>query len=250
MGCDAEDHLAAPRKMFFRFASPSSSVPAMNTHFTSRRFIGVTAILVFALVAASCGGSGSTATTTTAAPTTQAPQTSTTAATTTTTEATTTTAAPATTTTTTTTTTAPTTTTVDVNTLADGSGCTPGTSDLGDGIWFGYVDSATPNAVEFDLACWFTGDAAATAAAEDGAESPPPNDYYIRNTNPQLRTITVAPNAEVSWLPSIGDPSTQTTIPYADWLVGRESRGTGFDPGVWITINNGVATFIEEQYVP
>jgi hypothetical protein len=221
----------------------------MNKNFTSHRSTGLAAIVALALLVAGCGGGSSAATTTTrAAPTTQAQQTTTTAPTTTTTTAPATTEA--TTSTEATTTTAATTTTVDVNTLADGSGCTPGTDVLGDGLWFGYVDSATPGALEFDLACWFTGEPAATAAAEDGAESPPPNDYYIRNTNPQLRTITVAPGAEVTWLTSIGDPSTQTTIPYADWLVAREGRDTGFDPGVWITISNGEATFIEEQYQP
>jgi hypothetical protein len=129
-----------------------------------------------------------------------------------------------------------------------GSGCTPGTLVLGDGRWFGYVDSADAAAIEFDLACWFSGDGAILAAAEDGEESPPPNDYYIRNFNPQLRTISVGSMADVFWLPNTGDPSAQTTVPYADWLVGRAARS--YQPGVWITIAGGEAVFIEEQYVP
>ena len=148
-------------------------------------------------------------------PTTAAP---TTAVTTTTAAATTTTAAL-------TTTTDATTTTIDTNSLALGAGCTPGTSVLGDGRWFGYVDSADTTSIEFDLACWFSGDEAILAAAEDGEESPPPNDYYIRNVNPQLRTVAVAATANVFWLPDTGDPSNQTTVPYADWLAGRAARG-------------------------
>ena len=116
-------------------------------------------------------------------------------------------------------------------------------------MWFGYVDSTATASLEFDLACWFGGDGAILAAAEDGEESPPPNDYYIRNVNPQLRTIPVASDATVSWLPSSGDPSTQTTVPYADWLVGRAAR-TDYQPGIWVTITGGEATFIEEQYQP
>lgn len=227
----------------------------METYRHKLRLGVLTAIIVIASIAAGCGGTGSdtadsSTTTTTAATTTYAPSTTTTteAATTTTEAATTTTEAATTTTSEATTTTAATTTTIDVNTLAEGSGCTPGTDELGSGIWFGYVDSANETTIEFDLACWFTGDAAAQAAAEDGEESPPPNDYYVRNVNPQLRTITMASTAEVSWMPNPGDPSTQTVVPYADWLTGRETRG--YQPGVWVTIEGGEATFIEEQYVP
>ena len=141
-------------------------------------------------------------------------------------------------------------TTVDTNSLALGSGCTPGTTVLGDGRWFGYVDSADATAIEFDLACWFGGEGAILAADEDGEESPPPNDYYIRNVNPQLRTISVGSMADAFWLPNTGDPSTQTTVSYTDWLVGRTARGSGYQPGVWVTIVGGEAVFIEEQFVP
>ncbi|RMH86193.1 MAG: hypothetical protein D6683_00900, partial [Actinomyces sp.] len=100
---------------------------------------------------------------------------------------------------------------MDVTALAEGSGCTPGTDTLPDGEWFGYVTDTAPDAVTFDLACWFTGDAAALAAAEDGEESPPPNDYYIRNRSSRLRTVPVAGALDprptrVSWLANTGGP--------------------------------------------
>jgi hypothetical protein len=53
--------------------------------------------------------------------------------------------------------------------------------------------SATVDVVQF-----LTGAAAARAAGEDNAEVPPPNDYYIRNTNPQLRTLPVASDAPIT----------------------------------------------------
>lgn len=232
---------------------------------STRRPQALVALSVVAVLAAGCTTDDSstetteapttetTAAETTAPPETVAPVTTAAPETTTTAPATTTvatTTATPTTTTTTTTTTIATPTTVDTNSLAEGSGCTPGTTVLGDGRWFGYVDSADASAIEFDLACWFSGDGAILAAAEDGEESPPPNDYYIRNFNPQLRTIPVASSADVFWLPSTGDPSTQTTVPYADWLIGRATRGSGWQPGVWITIAGGEAAFIEEQFVP
>jgi hypothetical protein len=235
------------------------SVRQMYTYVTNRRLGALVGIVVAAVLAAGCSGNDAgtdttvpPTTTTTVTTTTSAPETTTGAPATTTTQATATTPATTTeattTTASTTTTAAPTTTTVDVNTLADGSGCTPGSATLGDGRWFGYVDSATATEIEFDLACWFTGDAAAQAAAEDGEESPPPNDYYIRNQNSQLRTLTVAATAQVSWLPNPGDPSTQATVPYPDWLSGRTTRD--YQPGVWVTIAGGKVTMVEEQYVP
>ena len=135
------------------------------------------------------------------------------------------------------------------NSLAAGSGCTPATDDsLVDGEWFGYVDQATTGGIDFDLACWFNGQAAALAAAEDGKESPPPNDYYVRNGNPGLRFLAVAEGAAVTWLPNPGDPSTEETVPYSDWLAERASRD--FQPGVWLTVDDGVIVLIREQYVP
>jgi hypothetical protein len=52
--------------------------------------------------------------------------------------------------------------------------------------------------VTFDLIQYLTGDAATRAAAEDGEESPPPNDYYIRNVNPRLRTLPVRADASIT----------------------------------------------------
>lgn len=139
--------------------------------------------------------------------------------------------------------------TPDNNLLATESGCTPGTNDsLPDGEWFGYVDQATTTEIEFDLACWFNGEAAAVAAAEDGKESPPPNDYYVRNDNPGLRPLAVADGAAVTWLPNPADPTTEETVPYPEWLAGRTSRD--FQPGVWLTVDDGAIVHIREQYVP
>ena len=134
------------------------------------------------------------------------------------------------------------------NERASGSGCTPSGYVLGDGRWFGYVPSAAVTDVEFDLACWFTGTAAAAAAAEDGEESPPPNDYYVRNANNRQRTIRVQADTMVTWLPDPGDPATTTTVTYETWLAERSGRSD--QPGVWLTIDDGRAASIEEQYVP
>lgn len=129
-----------------------------------------------------------------------------------------------------------------------GSGCAPGPGALPDGDWYGLVSSATATGLQFDLACWFTGEAATRAAAEDGAESPPPNDYYVRNDNPLLRPLTLAsPDIPVRWTASSGDPSTERETPYPQWLSGRSG---GFPFGVWVEVRSGQVQRITEQWVP
>lgn len=129
----------------------------------------------------------------------------------------------------------------------DGSGCTPGPGGLPDGNWYGVVLTTTAAEVEFDLACWFTGDDAVRAAAEDGAEAPP-NDYYVRNENDLVRTVPVGDDAEVTWYPDFGDPSTETTTSYAEWIDLIEARD--FMPGVWLDVQDGDIVAITEQWVP
>ncbi len=143
---------------------------------------------------------------------------------------------------------ATTTTSSDVAGEAEGSGCTPGQGALPDGEWFGYVEATGAGELEFDLACWFTGDAAVRAAAEDGEESPPANDYYVRNVNETLRTVSVATGAEVVWYPEVGDPSSETSVGYPDWVSQREERG--IDLGVWLEVDDGAVIEVREQWVP
>ena len=136
---------------------------------------------------------------------------------------------------------------IDVNSLAVGSGCTPGPGDLPDGTWFGYVTDPTAANLMFDLACWFNGAGAIEATLEDGEESPPPNDYYIRNTSADTRTIPAAGDVTVRWLPP-DDIANLADIGYADWLAIRPERD--WLPGVWLEIENGEVVAIEEQYQP
>ena len=89
----------------------------------------------------------------------------------------------------------------------DGSGCTPGDGDvLPDGRWFGFPSAREADSFSFDLACWFTGDDAAAAATEDGAESPPPNDGSIR-TGPNHRLLIPSHRCHVELLADHGDPA-------------------------------------------
>ncbi len=136
-----------------------------------------------------------------------------------------------------------------VGELPSASECAPGeTNGLPDGLWFGYVVDADSASIEFDLACWFTGEAAIVAAAEDGEEEEPPNDYYIRNQNDRVRSVAVASGAEVEWLPNAGDPQSATIATVDEWLAGRAERQIAL--GVWLTVDLGEVTSIVEQYMP
>lgn len=133
--------------------------------------------------------------------------------------------------------------------VPDGSGCTPGDGDvLPDGRWFGFVSSREADSFSFDLACWFTGDEAVVAATEDGAESPPPNDYYIRNDNTTQRLLVPSPDPTVEFLQDVGDPASFKTIDYPTWVSEAPSRSV--EPGAWVEITDGLVVTIEEQYQP
>lgn len=139
-------------------------------------------------------------------------------------------------------------TTLPANDGPSGSGCTPDSAaTLPEGEWFGFVDATSANGLEFDLACWFTGESAVEAAAEDGEESPPPNDYYIRNDNPQIRSLSVSSAARVTWYPD-GSPTSETESGFEEWAGAMPARGLMF--GVWLRVIDGEVHQIREQWVP
>lgn len=126
------------------------------------------------------------------------------------------------------------------------SNCTPSTDTLPDGLYFGYISEIMDDGLDFDLACWFTGAPAAKAAAEDKQESPPPNDYYIRNTSTKVRSVPVGPSVDVALLPNLGSSNTIRAT-YQEWGI---ARGTGYQPPIWITVQNGKLTRVIEQFLP
>lgn len=130
-----------------------------------------------------------------------------------------------------------------------GSGCTPGDgASLPEGEWFGFVEATSATGIEFDLACWFTGQAAIEASAEDGEESPPPNDYYIRNENTLTRSLPVSPEVPVVWYPEGGDPTSESMVDFETWAEAVVGRGFMF--GVWLDVIDGEVHEIREQWVP
>ncbi|HEX6330998.1 MAG TPA: hypothetical protein VF129_06885 [Actinomycetota bacterium] len=134
-------------------------------------------------------------------------------------------------------------------------------AELEDGRHFGYVrtvdgDEAT---LEFDLAYFYTGDEANEIAAERGDETPVPNDYYIVNDNPRVRTLTASADLEIElldWNHCCDDTFSLTLSEFAQAIASDEP--TTFDDRLtygpasqyWLTVEDGRVTKIEEQYLP
>lgn len=113
-----------------------------------------------------------------------------------------------------------------------GSACSPGTTALPDGIWFGFLDNHGERSIDFDLACLVVPD-----PEEEGGAA-------VRNDNPTIRTVAVDPSTPVhfiegGWVTGVA--------PYRDWLM----RGCAWrdEPcAVWLYVNDGAVTAIAEHF--
>ncbi len=124
---------------------------------------------------------------------------------------------------------------------AAGSGCTPGTTSLPDGIWLGIVTAKSATSIEFDLACIYFG--APGYVEEDSSED-------FRNTNPTVRTIAVDPSVPVYVV--AGGEVGFVTVSFSDWPEIPDIHP--FCPSeycpVWLFINDAAVTEIVEQVIP
>ena len=116
-----------------------------------------------------------------------------------------------------------------------GSGCSPGSDRLPDGIWFGYIDRADNSAIEFDLMCFGPG---------------PEGPGDITNSNPKLRTVPVAGGATVHRI--MADATlVWVAIAYPTWLAAPPDRAVCPPEGcrlVWLYVNEGHVTEVVELF--
>ena len=127
---------------------------------------------------------------------------------------------------------------------------------LDDGRYFVFLKKlhgTPPDAtMTFDLAYFLTGDAANQAAADHGDETPVPNDYYIVNDNPRLRTMPISPTVDIQVI-DWTNCCELTSVPYADWAASIDHPTDallGAQVPYWITVSSGQVVTIEEQYLP
>ena len=116
-----------------------------------------------------------------------------------------------------------------------------------------YLKTVDPGrrTITFDLIQLFLGDAATRAAAEDGKESPPPNDVYIRNVNSRLRTLPVAADAPitVNTLTAQSSGSATKNVSLTLEQLASYFPAADADP-FWITVEGGQVTRMAQQYLP
>jgi hypothetical protein len=132
---------------------------------------------------------------------------------------------------------------------SSGSGCSPGSGPLPDGVWYGYALATDPSTISFDLACLWFGEIAYEVGQAAGVEVN--NDVYIANTNTELRAVPVSDEAVV-WTIA-GDPTEGLTgIPYPEWPLpdATYTPCPGEYCSVWLYVNAGEVTEVVEQYLP
>jgi hypothetical protein len=94
-----------------------------------------------------------------------------------------------------------------------GSGCSPGTDQLPDGVWFGWVDGAGSSSIDFDLACFYPG----------------PSEPATQNESARIRTLRLDPTLRVF-------PGGAGSVSYEEWAPSN-------DP-VWLFVNDREVTEI------
>lgn len=125
--------------------------------------------------------------------------------------------------------------------------------DLTDGRHPARITHVDPShgRITVDVVQLFIGAAAAQAARQDGStDIPPPNDVWIRNTNPTLRTLPVTPAAPITVNVHGTAESGSSTTNIAKTLAQLADIGD-LDSGIfWLTITDGQVIRIAEQYLP
>ena len=129
----------------------------------------------------------------------------------------------------------------------------PRSSDLADGRYPARITRVDPAArrVTVDVVQFFFGEDAIRAARQDGSRDiPPPNDYWIRNSSPTLRTLRVGSGAPITVNVLGAAESGSSTTNVAKTLAGLAALGPPDYALFWLTVSDGTVTRIAEQYLP
>ena len=132
---------------------------------------------------------------------------------------------------------------------ASGSGCQPGSGDLPDGVWFGFLQAVETESVTVDIACFWFGDIAYEVGEAAGQEVN--NDYFITNDSDRLRSVPVA-NDAIVWTIAGDATEGHSATPFAVWPNSEPTyvQCPGDGCLVWLYVNGGNVTEVVEQYTP
>jgi hypothetical protein len=126
-------------------------------------------------------------------------------------------------------------------------------AEIEDGRHFVFVKRTKDGSVTFDLAYLLTGKDAAQAAEEAGQELPVPNDYFIVNDNPKLRTVPVADGAKImvyDWSTCCDTYTNMSFDDFAGYIGSPTDDFHGTLSPYWLRVQGGQIVKIEEQYLP
>lgn len=125
-------------------------------------------------------------------------------------------------------------------------------TDLKDGRTYAYLkalDTAKAT-VTIDVVQFLTGEEAHKAQQEDGQEE---SDFYVRNQQTRLRTLTFSTKASIVTntltADKTGDSSKDTTITLAE-LKQYFAKGQAQQRLFYLTLKQGVVVAFHEQYLP
>jgi hypothetical protein len=125
-------------------------------------------------------------------------------------------------------------------------------TDLADGKHYAYLKTFDTAKLQLtlDVVQFLTGEEAEKAAQEDGQEA---FDYYVRNQNKKLRTLTVSAGAKVVvntlTASETGSSSKDKEITLAK-LKSYFDKGQAQQRVFYVTLSKGVIVKINEQYLP
>jgi hypothetical protein len=125
--------------------------------------------------------------------------------------------------------------------------------EIEDGRHFVFVKRTKDGSVTFDLAEFYTGAQANLIAGERGDEVPVPNDVYIVNDNPKLRTVPVADGAKImvyDWSMCCDSYTSISYDEFAGYIGSPTDDFHGTSSPYWIRVQGGQIVKIEEQYLP
>jgi hypothetical protein len=122
-----------------------------------------------------------------------------------------------------------------------------------EGRHFVFVKRTRGAMLTFDLAEFYSGDEANQIAEERGDEVPVPNDVYIVNDNPKLRTVSVADDAAVDvydWSRCCDEYTRVSFEDFASYVADPTDDFHGSSSPYWIRMRAGEIVKIEEQFLP
>jgi hypothetical protein len=138
-----------------------------------------------------------------------------------------------------------------------GSGCTPPASGaLAPGWWAGKIKNVNGPSFDFDVVCWFAGQAAIKAGGEDDA-GPVEDDYYVRNSDP----TTYSERFPSATAPAtcVGDANQPFGCTVGDVLALYASGSTSGTIGgkevtafstVWVHVTGDAPDYLYMQFTP